>query len=93
MPIVAVFIGIYITGGFSKHYALATAIGGCLLFGHLVQRVTAGRLLPHGFLLALFAGWALLGSEVRYRQGAQANAEFQEACAFLNHACALANGW
>jgi hypothetical protein len=87
VPIVGIFLGIYVTGAFTKRYALPTSIGACLLLGHLVQRVVAGRALPLGLLLALFAGWSVVGSEFRYRKLAEAHAELQEACNFLDRHC------
>jgi 4-amino-4-deoxy-L-arabinose transferase-like glycosyltransferase len=83
IPIVAVVLGKYVTGAYTKRYSMPTVIGLSLLFGYCVSRSVGRRAVPIGLILALFGGWALVGSEFRHRRLLATARELAEAHQFL----------
>ena len=83
IPIVGVFLAKYVTGAFTKRYAILTVVGLGLMFGYCIRRFTE-RAVAIGLILAVLGVWALIGSEFRHRRLGSQAAELADAYNFLD---------
>jgi hypothetical protein len=87
IPLLAVGLGVVVTGVFSFRYALPGVIGLSLLFVVLVNRQAEGRTLPLVVLVLAFACWASVTWGARQEYFAQRAAAQGELHGFLEQHC------